>query len=370
MRTQPPVRPEPRTRTLAAPPSLVPLLARGALLSPLKHPRPDAPVPATRLALSGVRVDLAHLAAYERVCGFATGADALPGTYPHVLAFPLAMRIMAGRAFPLPLLGLVHTSIEITQYEESAATAEYELGVLVEKLAPHRRGTEATVLTEARADGRLVWESRSTYLARHRPRDPGQNRDGDRDRDQNRDRDQDQDRGRDQDRDRDQDRGRGQDRDARNAGGEASPEMPRHVSRRGPRAPSEGAPPEAPQGVTPFPSPEGPEPLPVVAEWCLAQDVGRRYGAVSGDRNPIHLHPLTARLFGFPRAIAHGMWTVARCLAAYGPQQAVGVRAEFRAPVLLPGTVTYAAKGPSFELRTGDRIHLAGDIRPLRAGGE
>jgi hypothetical protein len=64
------------------------------------------------------------------------------------------------------------------------------------------------------------------------------------------------------------------------------------------------------------------------------------------------------------------MWTVARCLAAYGPQQAVGVRAEFRAPVLLPGTVTYAAKGPSFELRTGDRVHLAGDIRPLRAGSE
>ena len=48
---------------------------------------------------------------------------------------------------------------------------------------------------------------------------------------------------------------------------------------------------------------------------CL-RDIGRRYGAVSGDRNPIHLYPLTARLFGFRRAIAHGMWTKARCLAA------------------------------------------------------
>ncbi|MFF3410242.1 MaoC family dehydratase [Streptomyces sp. NPDC002742] len=325
MRTQPPVRPEPRTRTLAAPPSLVPLLARGALLSPLKRPRPDAPVPATRLVLSGVRVDLAHLAAYERVCGYATGADALPVTYPHVLAFPLAMRIMAGRAFPLPLLGLVHTSIEITRHQESAATEEYELGVMVEKLAPHRRGTEATVLTEARAHGSLVWESRSTYLARHRPRD--------------------------------------QDRTARNAARGAPPETPR----RAPRGPSQGAPPEPPRGIPPFASPEGPKPLPVVAEWCLAQDVGRRYGAVSGDRNPIHLHPLTARLFGFPRAIAHGMWSVARCLAEYGPRQAVGVRAEFRAPVLLPGTVTYAARGASFELRSGERVHLTGDVRPLGA---
>ncbi|MCX4989257.1 MULTISPECIES: MaoC/PaaZ C-terminal domain-containing protein [unclassified Streptomyces] len=285
---------EPRTRTLTAPPSLTPLLARGAVLSPFKRPRPDAPVPATRLVLSGVRVDLAHLAAYERVCGFATGADVLPVTYPHVLAFPLAMRIMAARAFPLPLLGLVHTSIEITQHQEPAATAEYELAVLVEGLAPHRRGTEATVLTEARSHGRLVWESRSTYLARHRSRE----------------------------------------------------KTPRNAS------------------------PKEPTSLPAVAEWHLAQDVGRRYGAVSGDRNPIHLHPLTARLFGFPRAIAHGMWTVARCLAEYGPQEAVGVRAEFRAPVPLPGTVTYAVRGPSFELRAGELVHLTGDVRPIHPRSE
>ncbi|MET9409477.1 MaoC/PaaZ C-terminal domain-containing protein [Streptomyces sp. NPDC002935] len=323
MRTQPPVRPEPRTRTLAASPSLTPLLARGALLSPLKRPRPDAPVPATRLALAGVRVDLAHLAAYERVCGFATGADALPVTYPHVLAFPLAMRIMTARAFPLPLLGLVHTSIEITRHQAPAATAEYELGVLVETLTPHRRGTEATVLTEARAHGRLVWESRSTYLARHRPHD----------------------------------------RALRNTSRAAPPEAPHFDPRGATRGTPSGASPNTPQAA----GSEDRKPLPAVAEWRLARDVGRRYGAVSGDRNPIHLHPLTARFFGFPRAIAHGMWTVARCLAEYGPQEAVEVRAEFRAPVPLPGTVTYAARGPSFELRGGDRVHLTGDVRPLRA---
>ncbi|MEV6017850.1 MULTISPECIES: MaoC/PaaZ C-terminal domain-containing protein [unclassified Streptomyces] len=311
MRTQPPVRPEPapRTRTLSSTPPLLPLLARGALLSPFKRPRPDAPTPETRLLLPGVRIDLAHLAAYERVCGFPTGADALPVTYPHVLAFPLAMRIMAGRAFPLPLPGLVHTSIEITRHQECTATAAYELGVRVEKLAPHRRGTEATVLTEARVEGGLVWESRSTYLARHGPRNA--------------------------------------DRDHGSAGGA----------------------PGTPPGV-PAPDAGRSEPLPALAEWRLAPDVGRRYGAVSGDRNPIHLHPVAARLFGFPGAIAHGMWTVARSLAQYGPRQAVAVRAEFRAPVPLPGTVTYAARGPSFELRSGDRVHLTGDVRPPPARGE
>ncbi|MFJ7969213.1 MaoC/PaaZ C-terminal domain-containing protein [Streptomyces sp. NPDC096324] len=318
MRTQPPVRPEPRTHSLDAAPALVPLLARGALLSPFKRPRPDAPVPATRLVLSGARIDLAHLAAYERVCGFPTGADALPVTYPHVLAFPLAMRVMAGRAFPLPLLGLVHTSIGITRHRECPANAEYELAVLVEKLAPHRRGTEATVLTEARVHGTLVWESRSTYLARHSPRNPPKAPARSHDQPLNP--------------DLDHDHGRNPDPAHRQASD----------ARRG-------------SGT-----------LPALAEWRLGPDVGRRYGAVSGDRNPIHLHPLTARLFGFPRAIAHGMWTVARCLAEYGPGQAVDVRAEFRAPVPLPGVVTYAARGPEFELRSGGRVHLTGAVRPTR----
>ncbi|MET9915402.1 hypothetical protein ABZZ74_54015, partial [Streptomyces sp. NPDC006476] len=58
---------------LTGSPSLPPLLARGALLSPFKRPSPDAEFPRTRLVLPGLRVDLARLAAYERVCGFATG---------------------------------------------------------------------------------------------------------------------------------------------------------------------------------------------------------------------------------------------------------------------------------------------------------
>jgi acyl dehydratase len=104
-------------------------------------------------------------------------------------------------------------------------------------------------------------------------------------------------------------------------------------------------------------------PVPAVAEWGLAEAVGRRYAAASGDRNPIHLHPFTARLFGFPRAIAHGMWTVARCLAADSKPESCHVRAEFRAPVLLPGAVTYAAEDGRFELRgREDRIHLTGDV--------
>ena len=90
--------------------------------------------------------------------------------------------------------------------------------------------------------------------------------------------------------------------------------------------------------------------LPATATWKLPGDLGRRYGSVSGDLNPIHLHPLTARLFGFPTAIAHGMWTKARCLAALEPRltDAFTVEAGFRRPILLPATVEFAeAPAPS-----------------------
>ncbi|MFJ3665803.1 MaoC family dehydratase [Streptomyces sp. NPDC090106] len=279
------------TVILSRPPALGPLLARGALRSPAKRPRPDAPFPRTRLVLPALRIDLARLAAYERVCGFATGDDALPVTYPHVLGFPLAMRLMSDRDFPLPLLGLVHTSLSLTRHRSLPATGEpYELTVYVDGLAPHRRGTEAAVVTEVRAAGEVLWESTSTYLARHRTAPP---------------------------RTRPSARDRADDR----------------------------------------------PPLPALAEWRLAGDIGRRYAGASGDRNPIHLHPLTARLFGFPRAIAHGMWTAARCLAAHGTPETTLVRAEFRSPVLLPETVTYAASGNRFELRgTEGRLHLTGTV--------
>jgi acyl dehydratase len=84
--------------------------------------------------------------------------------------------------------------------------------------------------------------------------------------------------------------------------------------------------------------------LPITATWKLRSDLGRRYGAVSGDVNPIHMHALSARLFGFPSAIAHGMWTKARCLAALEPRlpAAYTVEASFRKPILLPAKVEFA----------------------------
>jgi len=77
--------------------------------------------------------------------------------------------------------------------------------------------------------------------------------------------------------------------------------------------------------------------------WRLPGDLGRRYAPVSGDHNPIHLYPLTAKAFGFPRQIAHGMWSLARCVAALENRlpDAVTVEASFKKPILLPGAVAF-----------------------------
>jgi len=100
-----------------------------------------------------------------------------------------------------------------------------------------------------------------------------------------------------------------------------------------------------------------PAELPVTATWRLPGDLGRRYGPVSGDLNPIHIHPVTARLFGFSSAIAHGMWTKARCLAALDPGLPRGftVEVQFRKPILLPATVQFGERSSGSAISFGVR---------------
>jgi len=81
-----------------------------------------------------------------------------------------------------------------------------------------------------------------------------------------------------------------------------------------------------------------------VVHLRFAEDAGRRYASVSGDVNPIHLHALSARAFGFDRAIAHGMFSYARVLASLGARvpAAGSSTVWFRKPVKLPSTATLA----------------------------
>lgn len=107
--------------------------------------------------------------------------------------------------------------------------------------------------------------------------------------------------------------------------------------------------------------------------WRLPAGLGRTYAKVAGDFNPIHLHSLSAKALGFPRAIAHGMWVHARALAALQPRLPGTYTAavQFRKPVLLPSTVGFGSRGDdagggwdfAVTSRDGTKDHLLGTIR-------
>ena len=310
------------TRTLESPPSILPLYARaaapmipGASLLPFVPGR-GKEIPEIELELTGVRTEPEAVAAYARVCGFAL-RDHLPPTYPHVLAFPLHMAVMADGSFPFGAVGLVHVENRIEQLRPIGQGEELALRVRPTPLERHPRGRTFSLVTEARAGEELAWQSVSTMLRR---------------------------------------------------GGDG-PQSPTAAAD-GTKSPTEGdSSAHRPSG---FDS-SAREPGEATAEWKLGDDLGRRYAAVSGDRNPIHMHALTAKPLGFPRAIAHGMWTKARCLAALESRLPDSFAAEvrFRKPILLPARVELVLGGEDeqieFAVRDAKRQtpHLDGRVRPL-----
>ena len=103
--------------------------------------------------------------------------------------------------------------------------------------------------------------------------------------------------------------------------------------------------------------------------------LGRRYGFISGDVNPIHMSDLTARAFGFPRAIAHGMWSLARLASDFEPAQFDGgceLSVSFKLPIYMPAWLMLQRwpieNGTGFALRDsqGEKPHLTGTLKSLR----
>jgi acyl dehydratase len=281
-----------------SPPNLLGLYAKAAVSS--VTPSGSEDLPDTRLRMRDVEVDVDHLVRYDRVCGF-TLRDRLPATYLHVVAFPLAVQIMAAGSFPFPLPGLVHVANRITQHRPLPADGRYDVTVTTRDLRPHEKGRQFDVVGTATLDGEEVWTDVSTYL--RRGGDGGSGDGGD--------------------------------------SGDGGQDRPRGT---------EGADREAPPQAS--------------ARWRVPGDIGRRYAAVSGDRNPIHLTRVTARLFGFPRPIAHGMWTAARALAAIDSRlpDAFTYDVRFKLPLLIPATVAFSAQSSAGGHRLG--VHDARNGEP------
>jgi len=275
-------------RTLDSSPSILPLYARAALpMIPGASLLPFVPggggeIPeGLDLELAGIGAKPDDVAAYARVCGF-TLRDTLPPTYPHMLAFPLHMAVMSDGSFPFGAVGLVHLENSIVQRRPIGIDEEMTIRVRPTKLQPHPKGQTFSLETEVLVAGEIVWQSTSTMLRR------GSN----------------------------------------GPSGKANADVPgmREQVRSVDFEPLSGD-------------------APASAEWKLDGGLGRRYGGVSGDRNPIHMHSLTAKPLGFPGAIAHGMWTKARALAQLESRlpESFEVDVRFRKPILLPARVEFAS---------------------------
>jgi acyl dehydratase len=303
-------------RTLDSSPAILPLYARAAAaLIPGASLLPF--VPGRGKDVPDLELTLAGMRPNpEAVAAYAKVCgfslrDHLPPTYHQVLAFPLHMAVMADGRFPFGAVGLVHIENRIVQHRPVRLEEELKLCVRPTGLQPHKHGKTFSLITEVWSGKQKAWESTSTMLRR---------------------------------------------------GGEGVVEVSTAMRPQPqPRPDDEGA-------------SDGRELTPS-AEWRLGGDLGRRYAAVSGDRNPIHLHSLTAKPLGFPSAIAHGMWTKARCLAALEGRlpDAFAVEVRFRKPIRLPGKVEFRSDAGSEEIEFAVRDakrqmpHLDGHLEPVEA---
>jgi len=252
-----------------------------------------------------VTIERPHVTAYAEVCGFPV-KDTVPLTYPHLLAFPLHLAVLTDPSFPFPAVGAVHVHNSITGHRPVGIGETVTVTTRADEVRPHPKGRTVDVVTTIDTGGDVVWESTSTYLGRgHAPSvEPVETTDAD-------------------------------------VVSTSSTDDPgSSTDDPGGSTDDAGCSTDDPGGST-----EGrhADVVPGRVTWRLAGDLGRRYAAVSGDHNPIHLYPLTAKALGFRRQIAHGMWSLARCVAAVENRlpDAVTVDASFKKPIFLPGSVAF-----------------------------
>lgn len=107
-----------------------------------------------------------------------------------------------------------------------------------------------------------------------------------------------------------------------------------------------------------------------LGEWAVAHDAGRRYAALSGDWNPIHLWPWSARLMGMRTPIIHGAHTLAKAcslLQTMSGQELAAVWCRFRQPVPLGASVALLQGDTKerFAAVCNGRIVIEGDYAVL-----
>lgn len=270
------------------------------IASLLKKPsKSKAVLPAAEYIVDQLKIDSAHLARYQAVCGFKANSN-VPATYLVVLGQSLQLSMMTDEAFPFPIIGLVHIRNSVTQYRPINSSETLRLTCQFGELQPHDKGVQFDFIMTAKVGAELVWQGTTTYLMRQKV-----------------------------------------------AAGSTAPAAERTektIAQAGDQQ----------------------------VVWSVPENIGRRYGMASGDFNLIHVHAITAKAFGFPKAIAHGLWSKARCLAELGELPAAyRADVQFKLPVFLPAKVEFLAQKQqqqtvfSLSDAKSGKPHLAGTLTRL-----
>lgn len=232
----------------------------------------------------------------------------------HSLAFPVAMSVLTRQDFPLPVMGMVHLTNTVQHITDVAVGEELTATAWTENLRSHRAGTVVDAVVTLTRTDGTVVWAGRSGYL---------------------------------------------------AKGESGA-----VAGEGTRTEQEDSKDSALK--VPFDTPQQ------TAQWSLKADTGRQYAAVSGDYNPIHLSGPSAKALGMKGAIAHGMYTASRALAATAVPSEVPFTwsVEFAAPVLLPATVSVSVHDDGRRERWGgsrviawnpkrNKPHLELVVKPL-----
>lgn len=126
-------------------------------------------VPRLEAVAPNAAVSAAHLARYREICGVPK-SDILPIAYLHVLAMPLHMALMTGKAFPVHIAGFVHIRSRLIQAAPVPSDARGELRTWIHGHQQSVLGQEYTLHTQFRFRDDVVWTEECTYLARRKVR--------------------------------------------------------------------------------------------------------------------------------------------------------------------------------------------------------
>lgn len=287
-----------------------------AALCAFKPAVSDIALPETKL-LNRVCPDEDLIAQYNTITGWCdcNAPAVLHPLYVQVLSLPMQLQMMVDKTFPFKPIGLVHLANEVTIEQLPLVGQDIDIVCYFGETYRHKRGIVFSVVTEARRQGKTMIKASSYYLSRH------------------------------------------------------ASEATKHSCEL--LTFSEG------QFMQTEAVDEAQHSCETVDRFFFGTDVGRKYAKVSGDYNPIHLWPITANLFGFKQAIAHGMLTKAQVISALFKRDGdllrrinnegkAEVKAVFKAPIMLPNHCDLQMKTSDEDIlmqlvskgKKRDRVHI------------